>query len=906
MIGSTILHYKILEKLGEGGMGEVFKAQDTKLDRFVALKFLPSQVVTTEEEKARFIQEAKAASSMNHPNVCTIYDIQEHEDQLFIVMEFIDGTTLRDMKQTLSEKRILDIGIQVAEGLGAAHEKGIVHRDIKPENIMIRKDGIAQIMDFGLAKLYTSGNVSRLTKAGTTMGTMGYMSPEQVQGLDIDHRSDIFSLGVVLYELFAGESPFKGMHETAIMYEIVNVEAPPIATIKEGIDPQLDGLILECLEKEKDERCQSAKELAKNLRKIKRVSTGNRSSRMYNVNTKAFNTKSENNTVSKSSGSITIEAFNKRFEIGNIFSSAYFLWSLIVLLLAAVLYFAVFDRPAEKTPVTSTTSITGSDNLNLLGYISRISHNGKYVVFAGSDSLGTVKLWLRAIDSKIARPVTGQINQPGSAYPFWSYDDKYIFYFTNGKLKKIDINSGSEIDVCNAVSGRGGTANQNGEIIFAPDATGGLYIVSTNGGTPKLLIASDSMDSEQSLRFPFFLPDGEHFLYTIQARFSGSTPGDVALVGSINSGMLDTLAQVSSNTAYANGYFFFVRQSTLMCQKFDPGSLKLSGDIYTISSNISFYDPRIEAAFSVSNTGSLIYQNKSINNLQIVLLNKNGDIKERLFKQTFENFARLSPDGSKIAYSALGSDEKNADIWIYDIKRKISSRITFNANYDAYPVWSPDGKYIAFGSDRGKTLDIFVKKADGTGSDSLLYHSDVAKIPTSWSKDGRYISFFALNPKTKADIGIIDLKQNNKVSFPIKSEFQEVFGHFSDNLKWILYSSDESGKMQVYVRPFSNNEGRWQVSNNGGFGISWINDDKAIIYGNQNDIFRVGVNGSEQNFVIGKPEKLFNITDKGITGIYDVTGDGQTFLGDIATGKSIIPPLTYVQNWQGLINEVKK
>ena len=245
-------------------MGTVYKAQDTKLDRFAALKFLPSQITSTDEEKARFVQEAKAASAMNHPNVCTIYDIQENEGQMFIVMEFIDGVTLRNNKQNLSEKRILDIGVQAAEGLAAAHEKGIVHRDIKPENIMIRKDGIVQIMDFGLAKLYSSDNVSRLTKVGTTMGTLGYMSPEQVQGLDVDHRTDIFSLGVVLYEMLAGESPFKGVHETAIMYEIVNVDPPPISSIKEGIDPQLEGIILECIEKDKDERTQSAKELTKN------------------------------------------------------------------------------------------------------------------------------------------------------------------------------------------------------------------------------------------------------------------------------------------------------------------------------------------------------------------------------------------------------------------------------------------------------------------------------------------------------------------------------------------------------------------------------------------------------------------------------------------------------------------
>ncbi len=282
LAGQTILHYKIIEKLGEGGMGEVYKAQDTKLDRYVALKFLPAHLTTSEDDKSRFVQEAKAASAMNHPNVCTIYDIQELDGQLFIVMEYVDGKTLKDKKDSLSEKQILEIGIQTAEGLAAAHEKGIVHRDIKPENIMIRKDGIVQIMDFGLAKLYKESNVSRLTKAGTTVGTMGYMSPEQIQGLDVDHRTDIFSLGVVLYELLSGEAPFKGVHETAMLYEIVNVDPVPISTVKEGIDPEVDEIVLECLEKDKDERCQSAKELAKDLRRVKK-STGHSKSRIYKV-----------------------------------------------------------------------------------------------------------------------------------------------------------------------------------------------------------------------------------------------------------------------------------------------------------------------------------------------------------------------------------------------------------------------------------------------------------------------------------------------------------------------------------------------------------------------------------------------------------------------------------------------
>jgi len=390
MIDKTIFHYKILEKLGEGGMGTVYKAQDTKLDRFVALKFLPSQLTASEDDKARFIQEAKAASAMNHPNVCTIYSIEEYNNQLFISMEYIEGKTLKDKKDNLSEKQILEIGIQVAEGLAAAHEKGIVHRDIKPENIMIRKDGIAQIMDFGLAKLRENSGVSRLTKAGTTMGTMGYMSPEQVQGLDIDHRTDIFSLGVVLYELLAGESPFKGIHETAIMYEIVNVDPQPISTIKESFSPELDEIILECLEKDKDERCQSTKELAKDLRKIKK-STGHRKSRVYNVNSDVFKTTSAATTSVTPSGSIAIEAFNKRFELKKLIPVA-FLITIITSLTFAYLYFnhhEVFETGTIQFDISSPKGTTFTPEA------PEISPDGKMLAFTAADSTGKSMIWLR-------------------------------------------------------------------------------------------------------------------------------------------------------------------------------------------------------------------------------------------------------------------------------------------------------------------------------------------------------------------------------------------------------------------------------------------------------------------------------------------------------------------------------
>ncbi len=374
MIGETILHYKILEKLGEGGMGEVFKAQDTKLDRFVALKFLPSQLTASEDDKARFIQEAKAASAMNHPNVCTIYSIEEYNGQLFIAMEFVEGKTLKNKKDFLSDKQKLEIGVQIAEGLAAAHEKGIVHRDIKPENIMIRKDGIAQIMDFGLAKLYSDKNASRLTKVGTTMGTLGYMSPEQVQGLDVDHRTDIFSFGVVLYEMFAGESPFKGMHETAIMYEIVNVDAPPLSTVKEGIDPELDEIILECLEKDKDDRCQSAKELAKDLRKVKK-SSGHRKSRVYNVNTTAYR-----NQEAEAQAIQTNEA-SRKSGLAKLFNLSYLPWSLSVILLGIVVYFLLGNNSAPAANFTKFEQLTEQPGEELF---PDISPDGNYITYTKS------------------------------------------------------------------------------------------------------------------------------------------------------------------------------------------------------------------------------------------------------------------------------------------------------------------------------------------------------------------------------------------------------------------------------------------------------------------------------------------------------------------------------------------
>jgi eukaryotic-like serine/threonine-protein kinase len=918
MIGETILHYKIIEKLGEGGMGEVYKAQDTKLDRFVALKFLPSQMTASEDDKARFIQEAKAASAMNHPNVCTIYSIEEYEKQLFIVMEYVDGKTLKDIVEMrhgtpLSIREIIDYGIQVAEGLAAAHEKGIVHRDIKPENIMMRKDGIAQIMDFGLAKLKETSGVSRLTKAGTTMGTMGYMSPEQVQGLDVDHRTDIFSLGVVLYELFAGTPPFKGVHETAMMYEIVNVDPPPMSTIIEGMDPEIDQLIFECLEKDKEERFQSAKELARSLRKLKRGTTGNRSSRVYKVNNDSSYTSTNAKQVSKSSGSITIEAFNKRFELGKIFSSALLAWSMAGIILLVLLYFMVFNKHNSQFPITAKVSINGPQGFNIIGESAVISHNGKLIFFNGIDSSGNSMLLLRPLNSKTTKQFkkieTQNLFVSGGLYPFWSYDDKYVYYFYESKLKKLNVVSGTEVNVCDALIGRGGTINKNGDIVFAPMATGGLYLVSANGGTPREIVRPDSGNSEESFRFPYFLPDGKHFLYSIEAKFSGSTLGDMIMIGSINSDIKDTVMQVSSNAEYSDGYLFFDRQSTLMCQAFDPDNFKLSGDIYTMSDNVNFLDQYIYASYSVSDAGNLIFQSENKNNIKIVLTDDKGNKRTELFSKNILSTAKFSPNDTKIVYDAYGPNNKSNIVWLYDISQKITSRVTLNPNLNQSPIWSENGKSLAYRSNNGTNFNIYLKNLGGTGEEKPVLSPPTGQLiaTTDWSSDGRYILFSEQQPNssTKYDIVLLDLK-NDTSRYITNTEFNEENGIFSDDMKWIIYDSDESGISQIYAQPFGTNGMRTQLTANGGIPLRWIDNDKAIIYKWQNEVYKMNVHVSGLSLIPDKPEELFNITDNDIINVYDVTKDGKTFLCSTPSGNTILPPLTYIQNWQGLINEGSK
>jgi len=904
MIGQTILHYKILEKLGEGGMGEVFKAQDTKLDRFVALKFLPSNLTANEEQKARFIQEAKTASAMNHPNICTIFDIQENNGQLFIVMEFVDGITLKEKLGSLSEKQKLEISVQVAEGLAAAHEKGIVHRDIKPENIMIRKDGIAQIMDFGLAKLYSDKNASRLTKVGTTMGTLGYMSPEQIQGLDVDHRTDIFSLGIVLYEMFAGESPFKGMHETAIIYEIVNVEAPPLSAVKPEIDPELDEIILECLEKDKDDRYQSAKELAKDLRKIKK-STGHRKSRVYNANSNSYIAKSGSAAAAASSGSLTVEVMNRKIDLTKIIRSRIIPWIFSVLLLTALIVtWLMLNKPVQEKLVTKFSLVLKNDlMLDVNSYPAlAISHDGKTIIFKANGNF-----YLRKMNSTEPVMISGIEN---AASPFFSPDDKWLAFFRNGKLEKISLSGGTPVTLADAPDNRGGTWSKNGMIVFTASTTEGLSMISENGGTVKKITAPDSTKNERTHRWPSFLPDGKHVLFTMGTISSPDYYENAEIdVVNIETGERKSLINGASTARYiSTGHILFSRSGVLYIVPFDADKLEIKGQPVPVIEGVYSELTTGITNYMVSDNGTLVYIPGAVEggSRKIVRIDSKGE------SVTLDSVGHaylepeLSPDNKKIAVVIRNGED--FDIWIFDILRKTLSRLTFGG-VNRTPHWSPDGKKIAFikRTKDGK-MGIFIKPYDGSGEEVEIYRSNTRMYVDEWTKDGEYLIIDNLTLGAQSDLLVVPLKGDKKPWKYLDSKFDEYEASVSPDGKWLAYLTNESGTYQGYVRSFPGKEGKWQISTDVIEEPRWSPDGKTIYYRKGSQLVSVSVSTSP-TFSAGIPKLLISgfpsmNVDSGIS--YDITSDGKYFITTTPVKGSTLKSISIVLNWTDEIAALTK
>lgn len=900
MIGSTISHYKILEKLGEGGMGIVFKAEDIKLKRTVALKFLPPHLSASESDKARFIQEAQAASALNHPNVCTIHDIQEHDGQMFIVMECVEGMTLREKKGTITFKQANDIAIQIADGLAAAHEKGIVHRDIKPENVMIRKDGIAQIMDFGLAKLRASGSkITRLTKEGSTVGTAGYMSPEQVQGQDADHRSDIFSLGVLLYELFTGQMPFKGIHETALAYEIVNVDAPPMTSVKPDIDPALDAIVLECLEKDQNERTQSAKQVAIDLKRYRRESSRQRVSRVTAVRPVLAPTRSGHHDVLQ-------EEVSKRSILPWIIAGVFALF-------AAGLGVLHLTSPSIQRSVV-TAYIPPPDNMSFYLYgntagPAAISPDGKRLAFVAADSAGKKYVYIRSLDALTSKRLTGT---EGAQHPFWSPDNQFLGFMAHGKLKKIDASGGAPITICDAPFSRGASWNVDGTIIFAATPGGPLSSVSASGIIKAAITAFDSLRKENSHRWPSFLPDGKHFLYMARTITAGTQgEGGLICLGSLDGKVNKVLVPAVSNAAYASGQILYVRGTTLVAHKFDQSSLELKGEPATVAEGVT-YDPSTNRGmFTVSSNGILIYQTGTAQlGSRLMFHDRSGKPMGQASELSEYYYPRLSPDGSRVSAYIWDFQSHNADVWITDFKRGMKTRFTFSAATETYTVWSADGGWIVFNSNAEGAFNLYEKSTSGAGGEKLLLKSDGNKNPDSWSSDGNYLLYEEFGgAKSGSDLWVMPMTGDRTPFVFLKTEFSESDAQFSPDGRWIAYSSNESGSSEVYIRPFikpgaesgkNASAGKWQTSVSGGDAPRWRRDGKELYYFSADGkvmVADITTNGGSLD--VSHVRSLFDVPSiVQLPGSdYDVTADGQKFLINVPFEIQNETPLTLVLNW---------
>jgi serine/threonine protein kinase len=867
--GTRLGPYEILAPLGAGGMGEVYRARDMRLERTVAIKILPAQFCSDPLHKKRFEREAKTISNLNHPHICVLHDIGRQDGIDYLVMECVEGETLakRLEKGPLPLEQVLKLGVQIADALDKAHRNGIVHRDLKPGNIMLTSGG-AKLLDFGLAKLAAplaslatltaTKRESPVTEQGSIVGTVQYMSPEQVEAKELDGRSDIFSLGSVLYEMLAGKKAFEGKSQLSVASAILEKELAPIGTLKPMTPPALDHAIRCCLAKDPDDRWQTARDLALEMKWIAEVGPP--------------------------PGAAASSSTKKQV-------SPTIAWGFAATCLLALVASAatLFLRPAVRVQ-SIRASLLPPPNSSFLPNNFAVSPDGRQLAFVALGSDGKTALWVRALSASGAQQVNGT---EGASFPFWSPDSRQIGFFADARLKTVDVASDAVNVLCDAFFAWGGTWNREGTIVFGPDLRGPLYRVPASGGAPAPVTRIVRKGSIQTDRWPFFLPDGKHFLYFADWSSPADPQGNGIYIGSVDAGEGKLVsAELQGNVFFASGHLLYVRARTLMAQPFDTDRLETTGSAIPLTEQE--LEQRISYAifgFSVSQNGILVFQSAADSASRLVWYDQSGKEAGQLSDVGYAD-PNLSPDGRFLAVSSDDQHNGKHFIRVYDFKRGISTRLTSNGD-EHYPVWSRDGKQIAYRTG-GIAGDCYEVPADGSGPPTILLKSDVRAGPQDWSPDGRLMFMTVSDQYPFPSLAVYSPSDHKIELFAAEG----VEAKFSPDGKWVVYVGPGRG---ILVEPFPGPGRRIQVSTGAAAQPRWSHDGREIFF-IQPDRKLIAVGFDPRAGTAGAPRVLFQTriaAERIANWQYDVAPDGRFIINSLPSNTA--SPLTLITGWDAAL-----
>jgi eukaryotic-like serine/threonine-protein kinase len=861
--GTKLGPYEILGFLGAGGMGEVYRACDVRLDRAVAIKILRDREAQKSDAKQRFDREARAISSLNHPNICHLYDVGEQDGVSYLVMEYLDGQTLADRlsRGPLPLEQVVRYGIEICDGLEGAHRNGLVHRDLKPGNIMLTKSGV-KLMDFGLAKpVYSAASgltqtVSTpqqpLTAEGNIVGTLHYMAPEQVEGREVDRQSDIFSLGAILYEMTTGKRAFTGKSQLSVVSAILEKDPAPVRSLKPATPPALEHTIAKCLAKNREDRWQTAHDVGLELKWISEIGS----------------------TIGLPTQHV------RRRNLRELFA-----WAVAATLALAcvALAFGLLGR-APQSPQLLRTSVLPPTGASFLPYNFAIAPNASRLAFVAIGPDGKTALWVRGLSSPDSQQLSGT---EGALYPFWSPDSLHIGFFAQGRLKTVDLVNSAVRAVCDAAGGFGGTWNRDGVIVFAPGITGPLFRVPAVGGTPDA-VTKISPGSSESHHWPSFLPDGKHFLYFV--NWSGPSRHNGLYVNSLDNDAPQLLSsEIKGNVLFASSHLLYVRDRAIVAQPFDSAHLRTTGPAVPLTQPEAdkFFD-FWQSGFSVSQNGKLIFQSAADSPSRLVWYDPSGKELGQLSEIGYEG-PQFSPDGRSLA--VYSDDEHNGKhfIRVYDLRRGISSRITEDGN-ESNPVWSPDGKAIAF---RDALLNIEQVPIDGSSPPQTLV-SGTNVIPCDWSADGHLIYMSIEGPFPSLEVfSLVDHKSTHFAKFGAEPQF-------SPDGNWVAYV--EIPTRQIVVQPFPGPGARVQISKvSGSTQPRWSRDGRKIFFVQPDrELMVVAFDPARDS---AGPPQVFTQTRLAVTLFgwfqYAVSPDGRLLVNSLPANSA---PLTLLSDWEALPN----